>query len=83
LVLITWRGHFQNTPYGSAKNPRLIHELPLHDTEMCVWCAHHDILTISRQEFQRVINVLHQYTECIRSKGPHFSVSAVAMVGFY
>jgi len=78
--------NFENTPYWSAKNPRFIHELPLHDTVICVWCAmsaHLDILTISGQELQRVNNVLHQYTECMRSEGPHFSASAVGMVGFY
>jgi hypothetical protein len=78
--------NFQNTPYQSAKNSGLIHDLPLCNTEICVWCAisaHCDILTISGQELQRINNVLHQYTECIRSEGPHFWASTVTMVSFY
>jgi hypothetical protein len=29
----------QNNRYWSAENPRLIHELPLHDERIGAWCA--------------------------------------------
>jgi hypothetical protein len=29
----------QNNRYWSAENPRFIHELPLHDERIGVWCA--------------------------------------------
>jgi hypothetical protein len=29
----------QNNPYWSAENPHSIHEVPLHDVKIGVWCA--------------------------------------------
>jgi hypothetical protein len=48
--------NIQNMRYRSAGNPGVIHELPLHEEEIGVWCAMsacHEISSISRQELHR------------------------------
>jgi hypothetical protein len=67
--------NYQNSRYWSAGNLEFIHELPLHDEKICVWCAtsaRRESSTISGKQLQRVNNVLRLYTDCIRSGGQHF-----------
>ena len=64
----------QNNRYWSAGNPGLIHELPLLDEKIGVWCAMstlREVPAVFGQDVQRVNNLLRRYTDHIWSGGRH------------
>lgn len=76
--LLSGEVNSQNIQEWSAENPGLIHEFPLLDEKIGVWCvmsACCEISTTSREELLSVNNVLCRDTDCIWSGGQRYLAS--------